>query len=71
MIQAGSGKGFRHLLQYVDTAYISGQIGMAEPSEKMLIGRSKSEMSEHSGTDWNWNTVSHHVPWELSSFFIW
>jgi hypothetical protein len=33
--------------------YISGQIGMAELNEKVLIGRSKTEMSEQSGVDWN------------------
>jgi hypothetical protein len=54
MIQA-SGGGFRHLLWYADTAYVSGQIGMVEPNEKALIGRSKSKMSEQSGTDWNQN----------------
>jgi hypothetical protein len=54
MIQA-SGEGFRHLLQYMGTAYISGQIGTVEPNEKASIGRSKSKMSEQSGTDWNQN----------------
>jgi hypothetical protein len=29
MIQAG-GDGFRHLLQYAGTAYVSGQLGMVK-----------------------------------------
>jgi hypothetical protein len=54
MIQA-SGRDFRHLLWYVDTAYISGQIGTVELNKKVSISRSKSKMSEQSGTDWNQN----------------
>jgi hypothetical protein len=49
--------GFRHLLWYTGTAYISayvsGQMGMVEPNKKMSIGRSKTEMSEWSGADQN------------------
>jgi hypothetical protein len=33
--------------------YVSGQMGMAEPNEKALIGRSKTKTSEQSGADWN------------------
>jgi hypothetical protein len=54
MIQAGS-KGFRHLLWYVDTAYVSGQIGTVELNEKTSIGGSKTEMSEQSRMDWDQN----------------
>jgi hypothetical protein len=49
MIQAGS-MGFRHLLWYAGTAYISayvsGQMGMAELNKKVSIGGSKTETSE-------------------------
>jgi hypothetical protein len=52
MIQAGC-TGFSHLLQYVDTAYISGQIDTVELNKKTLISRSKTKTSEQSGADWN------------------
>jgi hypothetical protein len=55
MIQA-SGRDFRHLLQYVDTAYVSGQIGTVELNDKVSISRSKSETSEQSRVD-----VMYHV----------
>jgi hypothetical protein len=45
--------GFRHLLWYADTAYISGQMGMVELNEKMLISGSKTKMSEQSRVDQN------------------
>jgi hypothetical protein len=49
--------GFRHLLWYVGTAYVSayvsGHMGMAEPNKKASIGGSKTEMSEWSGADQN------------------
>jgi hypothetical protein len=55
-IPAG-GMGFRCLLQYVGTAYVSayvsGHTGMAELNGKALIGGSKTKMSEQSRVDWN------------------
>jgi hypothetical protein len=51
-IQASS-RGFRHLLCYMDTAYVSGQMGTAEPNKKTSISGSKSKTLEQSRVDQN------------------
>jgi hypothetical protein len=56
MIQTGS-RGFRHLLWYMGTAYVSDtfqiKMGMAEPNKKASIGGSKTKMLEQSRADQN------------------
>jgi hypothetical protein len=52
MIRAGR-NGFRCLLQYADTAYVSGQIGVVKYVQEGVNQQSKSETLEQSGADRN------------------